>query len=262
MPNIYNKTPLPAQMVPLIDRDGRNVAVIIIKATFDIEPSGQLRLSKHQAPVLFVDEPAGRDPPQPPRVPADLTDFKPAGDLVIVAPPTAEARDALNGRRISLTVGSVQFSKKVKDKWPFGPLRRDEQPRRSFAGTYDDAWIKQRMPLLPVDFDPRHNLTAPPDQIVAGYLSGDERVVIGKLYDHGDLSVSLPGRAIVVSGNVLHRYFTEVATLDTLLVWAEAPRLTLVWRCTVRPRQKIEEVSNVNISLARLKNVRELYGTA
>ena len=116
------------------------------------------------------------------------------------------------------------------------------------------------MPLLPIDFDPRHNLVAPADQVVAGYLKGDEQIVISGLYPWPNLVLSLPGRAVVVAGNVLNDYFTDIATLDTLLLWAERPRLTLVWRHAILPSQKIEEVANIHISLARLKNTRELYG--
>ena len=255
MPNLSNKTPLVVMLVPLIDREGRNVAVVIAKATFDIEPEGHLRLSQQQAPILFVDDPVGPEA----RIPADLTDFKPATDIVIVAPSDEQACEALRGRTIGVRVGALQFVKKVRNPWPFGPLPRHEEPRRSFAGTYDDAWVKNRMPLLPLDFDPRYSLAAPANQCVAAYLQGDEQVAIAKLYDFGDVRFSLPGRAVVVSGNMLQRQFTSVATLDTMLLWAQVPRLTLVWRHVIRPRQKIEEVSNVHVNLARLKNVRELY---
>ena len=59
MPNLNNKTPLVVMLVPLIDREGRNVAVVIAKATFDIAPEGHLRLSQQQEPIRFVDDPVG-----------------------------------------------------------------------------------------------------------------------------------------------------------------------------------------------------------
>src|SRR5690606_31440841 len=40
----------------------------------------------------------------------------------------------------------------------FGFVSPHWQPRANLAGTFDDAWRRQRFPLLPVDFDPRfHN---------------------------------------------------------------------------------------------------------
>jgi hypothetical protein len=117
------------------------------------------------------------------------------------------------------------------------------------------------MPLLPLDFDARYNQAVPPNQQVPNFLKGDELIRVANLYeDRKAVESVLPERTIVVSGNVMNRYFTEVATLDTLLVWSDAPKITLVWRQVIRPRQKIAEVSNVNVNWVRLRTARELYG--
>ena len=42
-----------------------------------------------------------------------------------------------------------------------GPIARHWQPRVSRAGTYDDAWKRQRAPLWPHDFDERFFCSAP-----------------------------------------------------------------------------------------------------
>ncbi|MHC3968697.1 DUF2169 domain-containing protein, partial [Pseudomonas aeruginosa] len=36
-----------------------------------------------------------------------------------------------------------------------GPLGRHWQARVGFAGRYDDAWLAERFPFLPADFDER-----------------------------------------------------------------------------------------------------------
>src|SRR5262249_30230252 len=149
------------------------------------------------------------------------------------------------------------------DKWEFGPLPRDQEPRRSLAGTYDEDWVKHRMPLLPEDFDLRYNQSARAVQITAGYLSGDEPFVISDLYATGrSIRGSLPGKAVVVATSVLSEYSTVVAALDTVLVSSDKPRLTLVWRHLIVPKQKIEEIGRTNVYLARLRSVRELYELA
>lgn len=51
---------------------------------------------------------------------------------------------------------------------PFWPQRL------SYAGTYDDAWISDRHPLLPQDFDFRFWQCAHPDLITQRWLEGDE----------------------------------------------------------------------------------------
>ena len=68
----------------------------------------------------------------------------------------------------------------------FAPLGAHWEPRRSYAGTYDERWQAQRAPYLPTDFDPRFFQLAPPDLIAPGYLQGGEPVEV-----HG----AVPGAA-------------------------------------------------------------------
>jgi hypothetical protein len=157
----------------------------------------------------------------------------------------------------------VRFSGKLSGRWSFGPLRRDEPPRNKYVGTYNQDWIDNRMPLLPVNFDSRHNQVAPPGQISPQYLLGDEQLRIANLYQDGQtLTCPLPGKVLLVTGNVLHRYFTELAVLDTVLIWSQRPMISLVWRHPLRVRQKIEEAERVQISLIRRRSARELFGGA
>ena len=50
----------------------------------------------------------------------------------------------------------------------FGPVGRHWEPRVRYAGTYDDRWTEDRMPLLPKDFDDRFHNAAPPG-LVEGF---------------------------------------------------------------------------------------------
>ncbi len=250
------------QVVPLIDVDGRNVAVMIAKATFRFDvPTGMLAVATQQMPVAYADEftPDGQNSRI--RIPSDLVVFKPATDILVVEPERGVDRAGLYGRRIFVDVGPVHILGRVGRSWEWGPLPRDRNPRKRFAGTYDKAWTENRMPLLPLDFDVRYNQAAPTNQQVPEFLKGDELIKVRNLYEDGRaVEFFLPGRTIVVSGNVLNRYFTEVAKLDTLLVWTDEPKVSLIWRHIIRPRQKIEEVSNVNVNWVRLRTARELYG--
>ena len=49
----------------------------------------------------------------------------------------------------------------------FGPIGRHWLPRLQYVGTYDQAWLENRAPLWPDDFDDRYFQCAPPDQVVA-----------------------------------------------------------------------------------------------
>jgi hypothetical protein len=256
MPVLNVRVPFVVQGVPLISRNGENVYVVIIKGTYEFNARRMLEFAAEQEPILLVDEPVTGDV----RVPSDLLDFKPATDVVILAPEGKLEESPLFGRRIEVIVGPVRVAARVTNRWEFGPVRRDDRRRMRYAGTYNQSWIDNRMPLLPEDFDPRFNQVSPASQQVPGFLKGDERIRIVNLYpEKGELESALPGRVPVVSGNVLSRYFTEIAVLDTVLIWSEKRCISLVWRQVIRPRQKIEEVCDVYVNLIRLRTARELY---
>jgi hypothetical protein len=262
MPSVYNKTPFAVQVLPLIDAQGRNIAVVIAKATFEVGKHGALYTAAEQKPILFSDEFVAETGRSSIRVPSDLIDLKPATDVLLIRPKLRLDEDLPNDWRASIEVGPVRMVGPLNGRWEFGPVRRDEKTRRKYAGTFDQNWIENRMPLLPEDFDARHNQAAPPSQQVRGYLKGDERISISNLYPQArSIETMLPGMTVVVAGNVRNQYFTEMAVLDTLLIWSERPELTLVWRRVIRPRQKIEEVRNIYIYRARLQTVREVFGS-
>ena len=243
------------------DREGRNVMVVIAKATYALPKSHEepLRLASTQESIVMTDEYVSAPGVSEIRVPTDLVDYKPVGEVIVVCP--QHGLGALQGRTVHVEVGPVRFTKKIEKTWPFGPLRRDQDPRRGFAGTYDGVWAAERMPLLPRDFDPRHHLAAPPDQVAQGYFAGDEWIRVANLYEDGRaVSNRLPGLSIAISGNVMHRYFTDVAALDTIMIWSDHRRLTLEWRYALLPKSKIEEVRNVYVDPLLLTTARRLYG--
>jgi hypothetical protein len=261
MPEFHNKTPFPAELIPLIDKQGSNVVAIIIKGSYELDENRELVPATEQVPLDFADERIGDPATGPIRVPADIVYYKPFTDVLLARPKSDEDMKKLAGRKVSVEIGPVQFGGRTADPWPFGPVPSNAKPRLAFAGTYDKAWADNRMPLLPEDFDERFNQVAPAKQISKGHLAGDEAFKLANLYVDGDvIEGKLPGRTIIVSGNVLHNYFTEVAALDTVLVWCDKPIITLVWRHSIRPRQKVAEVCNVFACVARLQATRELYG--
>ena len=113
----------------------------------------------------------------------------------------------------------------------FGPIPRTWEQRTSRSGSYDAAWLKQRWPWFPNDFDWAHFNAAPRDQQLDGYLDGDEPLELENLHpDYSRYETRLPGirpQLFVVDG-----YGTREAALklDTLWVDADAEKLVLLWR--------------------------------
>ena len=78
MPEVFNKTPLTTEVVPLVGADGRQVFVVIGKATLDIDRDGHLRLADAQVPIEYVDRMASGLTQAPMQFPSDLLDRKPS----------------------------------------------------------------------------------------------------------------------------------------------------------------------------------------
>ena len=73
--------------------------------------------------------------------------------------------------------------KSASDRQPpvgFGAVASHWSPCKELAGTFDEAWQKTRMPLLPVDFDVAYNNVAHPSLVFAdGLAAGDPVAVLG-----------------------------------------------------------------------------------
>jgi hypothetical protein len=75
----------------------------------------------------------------------------------------------------------------------FGPIPPFWRQRQQFAGSYGDAWLAERHPLLPQDFDYRFYQCAHPRLIFDGYLSGGEEIELYHLRPDGkELVFNLP----------------------------------------------------------------------
>ncbi|WP_437669517.1 DUF2169 family type VI secretion system accessory protein [Sorangium sp. So ce131] len=114
----------------------------------------------------------------------------------------------------------------------FGFLSPNWQPRAALAGTYDEAWSKERMPLLPKDFDRRFFNAASPGLVAPGYLRGDEPVLVENASSFGRLSFRLPGLSAPRCRVELARQGdAPVETrLDTVIVDTDADHVMLLYR--------------------------------
>ena len=114
----------------------------------------------------------------------------------------------------------------------FGFVAPDWQPRAGFAGTYDERWMAGRRPLLPEDFDARFFTAAADGLWCATPLRGDEPVSLLGVVPEGRLDFRLPSLPPPVCTLALRggRAAHPVLRLDTLVIDADARRVTLTWR--------------------------------
>jgi hypothetical protein len=130
-----------------------------------------------------------------------------------------------------------------------GPVSPHWEPRRSYAGTYDDAWQRQRAPYLPADFDPRFLQCAPPELIAPSYFIGGEPVVLDGLSPEGTIRFALP-RAVVDVAFVLDGTTNKrPAFLDTVLLDTDHQQFSLVWRAAFQCDKRALRVSEIRVAL-------------
>jgi len=63
----------------------------------------------------------------------------------------------------------------------FGFMGIEWQPRASLAGTYDEAWLTSKAPVLPDDYQDTFNNTAHPDMQLKSYFEPQDKIVLHNL---------------------------------------------------------------------------------
>ncbi len=133
----------------------------------------------------------------------------------------------------------------------FGAIAPHWKPRPKYAGTYDEAWQKNRAPYLPDDFDPRFLQIAPEDQQVPGYLKGGEPVEVAGATPSGALRFNLPARRVDFVFRLDSGEERRTANLDTLILRPDVSRLVLVWRAALPCDKRLLKVREVEPIVAR-----------
>ena len=144
---------------------------------------------------------------------------------------------------------------KYGDKaWPagFASIAPSWLHRRSFAGTYDDTWKKERAPYLPYDFNPRFFNIAHPNFIYDRYLHGGEPVTLDNLSRHGQLRFNLPLCNLQAEVSVAGQIEAPPLNLETILIEPEADRLCMTWRGAVTCDKKALKIEQVDVRLLDL----------
>jgi hypothetical protein len=112
----------------------------------------------------------------------------------------------------------------------FGPIARAWQPRAQYAGTYDDAWVRERAPLWPRNFDERFFCAAPEPLQARPHLRGGEPVVLEGLHRDGTMRFHLPTLRMLArfrfNGSDVYRSMV----MDAVIIEADTGHVTLIHR--------------------------------
>ncbi len=129
-----------------------------------------------------------------------------------------------------------------------GAIQPSWEPRRSFAGTRDERWARERAPFSPADFDLRFNSVASAGLWSERPLSGAEPVELVGLTPEGVLRLQLPRHAPAVSLSVAGRAGDPRARLDTWLFDPDASIIELTWRASFAMPKKASQLEHVSVT--------------
>ena len=132
----------------------------------------------------------------------------------------------------------------------FGFISPEWEPRIQYAGTYDDAWMKKRMPLLPEDFKKRFLNAAQPDLISDGFLQGNENVTLVNISERGKLSFKLPGGKpdIQVKIQTDHSIDLDVV-IDSLIINTDDHTVQILWRSEWPAQNRMYHIEEIVVSI-------------
>lgn len=119
-----NRTPFAAERGWVRDRDGAEVWLVAVKATFDVGADGRIAVAQEQPPVLHLPEHHGEPGHSSVKYEADLVLTKKTTDIVVVGHAHAPAGTAVEHIDAGFRVGPVQKIVRVfgDRRWGlFGP---------------------------------------------------------------------------------------------------------------------------------------------
>lgn len=105
---IDNRTPFAAERGWVRDRDGAEIWLVAVKATFDILPDGRTQVAKEQPPVLRLPEHFGDPGKSSLKYDADLVLTKKTTDVIVVGHAYAPPGMVVTHTDVGFKVGPVQ----------------------------------------------------------------------------------------------------------------------------------------------------------
>ncbi|WNZ61369.1 DUF2169 domain-containing protein [Myxococcus sp. MxC21-1] len=133
----------------------------------------------------------------------------------------------------------------------FGALASYWSPRRELWGTFDEAWMKKRRPLLPVDYNSQALMCSPIDQRPTGYLRGGERVRLLHLTPAGQLEFDLPKVELRFQTRFGHRRVEHASQLSMVVIEPDAARLLMTWHTALPCHHDAEALDETTITETR-----------
>lgn len=139
----------------------------------------------------------------------------------------------------------------------YGFIAPNWMPRLQYAGTYDDAWQKKRMPYLPDDFDMRFFNAASPELTFDRYLEGGEPVELINVSPQGPIEFTLPICRFNVGVQIRGKREKLAMNCETILFEPDENRFCMTWRGAFPCDKETLGIDLVTFAVDMLKGVEE-----
>lgn len=126
-------------------------------------------------------------------------------------------------------------------------IGRHYHPRRTYAGTADERWLRERMPLPPADFDDRFHQVAAPGLTAAGRLRGAEPVLVSNMGAQGPLAFELPRLTFFAGMKRRGELVESPPALDTVTLLPNERRVEMTWRAVFTLPRDLREVDFLQV---------------
>jgi hypothetical protein len=142
----------------------------------------------------------------------------------------------------------------------FAPICPHWEPRKSYAGTYDETWTKKRAPYLPKDFDSRFLQVAAPSLVTPSYLQGGEPVEIVGATPGAPLRFKLPAHVVEMAFHFDGQVCASPLNLDTVCFEPDEKRFSMIWRACLVVDKKVHRLSELELRCPQSSSAREASG--
>ncbi len=130
----------------------------------------------------------------------------------------------------------------------FGPLCSHWAPRFTYGGTYDDWWQEERSPLYPLDFNPRFFQYAPEDQQLERVFGGETVSLLNLTPGSGLFEFRIPEVELEFYTKIKHKVVPHRASLHTLIIEPDFPRLQMVWYTSVPCHNQEQDIEHTYVA--------------
>lgn len=131
----------------------------------------------------------------------------------------------------------------------FGAIPPFWEARRKYAGTYDEAWQKERCPLLPDDFDDRFLQAAPAALTADGYLEGGQDCVIIGMTEEGRVDFRMEAPEPTIGVRFARKGVRSRPKLESIHFDTDSRQYFVTWKSMLNIQGRVEELKNIEARL-------------